>query len=142
VSLASVKAAIERHRRIFDLAENNLGRDFCKAATDGVQANIAGEHDPDGNPWPPLSPDYDEWKSFMYPGQPMGVLHQVMANPHEVAGEVEVTPELATVTYGISEQAREEAAAFQARRKFWGLTEDSRKASKAILDERFRNGVK
>ena len=144
-ALAKIRADLERHRHLFDLDRDHLGRDLCKAATDGAQECIAGEHDPDGKPWDKLSPRYDEWKSFQFPGQPMGVLHQVMANPREVAGEPpEVSAERATVTYGVSEQARQEAEHFQegdARqppRPFWGFTADSTKEAGQILDRKFQ----
>lgn len=140
--LTKVVSTLERHKRIFDLVEGNLGRELCKAATDGAQRCIAEERSPDGSPWPPLKDSYEEWKSFHYPGNSMGVLHGVMANPREVAGVVDVSPELATVAYGVSEQARREAALFQVRRKFFGLTEESRRQSKEILDRRFREGLR
>ncbi|WP_435005157.1 hypothetical protein P12x_003051 [Tundrisphaera lichenicola] len=145
VQFDKIKAILGRHKRLFDLAEGNLGADLCKAATDGCQECLAAEQDPDGNPWPPLSGPYEEWKSFEYPGNPMALLHGVMANPREVAGEIEVAADSATVTYGVSEQARQEAEWFQEGvkrtgqppRRFWGFTSDSLAKARAILDERF-----
>lgn len=142
-AMAKILADTNRHRHLFAMDRDNLGHDLCKAATDGVQECIAGEHDPDGNAWAPLSPKYEEQKAFEYPGQPMAVLHQVMANPHEVAGEVVVSADRATVTYGISEQARQEAEWFQEgnahqpARRFWGFTGASLKEVRSILDKRF-----
>jgi Phage virion morphogenesis family len=148
-NLARMKATLDRHRKLFDLTQDNLGQRLCKAATDGVQACIAGQHEPDGTPWQPLSEHYEEWKAFHYPGLDMGVLHQHMANPHEVAGEVEVYAARAVVTYGISEQARQEAVWFQEgsgrpghgqpARRFWGFTADSLEAVKAILGDRLKS---
>jgi hypothetical protein len=142
-ALAKIRADIARHKKLFDLERDELGKHLCKAATDGVQECFAGQHSPDGEGWEYLSPKYDEWKSFQFPGNPIGVLHQVMANPNEVAGEVVVTPDKATVTYGISDQARDEAVYFQEgnshqpERRFWGLTETSVDKSKTLLDARF-----
>ena len=142
-AMAKIKADLERHKKLFDLSVDHLGRDLCKAATDGAQECIADEKAPDGSAWPPLSEAYDEWKSFHYSGRPMGVLHQVMANPHEVAGEVEVSAERATVTYGVSEQAKAEASWFQEGdqhrppRRFWGFTDASLSRAREILDARF-----
>lgn len=142
-AMAKIQADVDRHRHLFDLDRDNLGNDLCKAATDGVQANIADERSPDGSPWAPLSAAYDEWKSFQFPGEPMAVLHQVLANPHEVAGEVAVAAERATVTYGVSGRARQEAAWFQEGnahqppRRFWGFNDGSLATVRAILDARF-----
>jgi hypothetical protein len=142
-AMAKFHADIDRHRHLFDLDRNNLGQDLCKAATDGVQATIAAEESPDGTHWDKLSPAYEDWKSYQFPGEPIAVLYQVMANPHEVAGEVVVTTLEATVTYGITEQARREAQWFQEGdadqppRPFWGLTTAGVADSKKILDARF-----
>jgi hypothetical protein len=146
---AKIVAALGRHKKLFDLTRDDLGRRLCKVATDGVQECIAGQHAPDGSPWPPLDKHYEEWKSFHFPGLPMGVLHQHMANPHEVAGEVVVTADGAKVTYGISDLARREASWFQdpedgrqPPRRFWGLTEKSRAESRNLLDKRFKDGIR
>lgn len=142
--LSKVLAVLDRHRKLFDLTRDNLGRDLCKAATDGVQATIAAEQSPDGVPWAPLSEKYEEFKQFQYPGQPIAVLHGIMADPHEVAGIVSVANSWAEVTYGRSEQAREEAHWFQEgngrqpARPFWGFTAQSLKQAGEILDARFK----
>lgn len=142
--LAKIVDILERHRRLFDLREGGLGADLCKAATDGVQATIAAEADPDGTPWPVLSEKYAEYKSFQFPGEPIAVLHKVMADPHEVAGELDITIDRATATYGRTDRARAEASWFQdpanpnqPPRKFWGFTAQSVKAATDILDARF-----
>lgn len=142
-AMSRIRADMDRHRHAFDLDRNNLGRDLCKAATDGVQATIAAEESPDGKRWDELSEEYDEWKSFQFPGEPIAVLHQIMADPHQVAGEPPaVTADLAEVTYGITEQAKQEAAWFQEggngrpARPFWGLTAASIAESGRILDAR------
>jgi hypothetical protein len=148
MSLEKIKASLAKHRKCFDLVEGGLGRELCKVATDGAQACIAGQQAPDGSPWPALSPAYEEWKEFHHPGLPMGLLFGVMANPREVAGTIEVTPDKATVTYGVSAEARAEASYFQEGdehqppRRFFGLTDESRARSKEILDERFKSVFK
>jgi hypothetical protein len=148
-ALARVLGDIERHRHAFDLDSENLGRDLCKAATDGVQGCIAREESPDGTRWDDLSPHYEEWKRFQFPGEPIGVLHKHMADPHEVAGEVDAKSDEATVTYGISEQARLEATWFQdpenpnqPPRPFWGFTAESLAEVEKILDARFNKVVR
>ena len=143
-ALAKIRADMARHRHLFDLDRDGLGKSLCKAATDGVQECIAGEHDPDGEGWEYLSPKYEEWKEFTHPGLQISLLYGVMDNPREVAGEVQVSPEKATVTYGITEAAKEQASWFQEgnahqpARRFWGLTPDSIEESKALLDRRFK----
>jgi hypothetical protein len=139
-----IMADLERHRHLFDLDRDGLGADLCKAATDGVQYAIAREEAPDGARWPDLSGPYEERKRFTHPGNPMAVMEGTMADPKEVAGEVEVTRDRATVTYGRTERARQEAAWFQEGdgnqppRPFWGFTSESLAEVRKILDERFR----
>lgn len=143
--MIAIQADLDRHRHPFDMTRDNLGQDLCKAATDGCQECIAREESPDGSPWAPLSKDYAEWKAFHYPGSPIGVVHLVMANPREVAGEVIATPNKAEVTYGVSGQAKQEASWFQEGdpahnrppRRFWGFTRDSLATVRVILDRRF-----
>lgn len=146
---SKIVADLERHKKLFDLTRDDLGRQLCKAATDGCQECIAGQHAPDGSPWAPLDRHYEEWKAFHFPGLPMGVLHQVMSNPNEVAGEVDVTADRARVTYGITEQAKEEANWFQdpegghqPPRRFFGLTEGAQEESRKLLDKRFKDGFR
>jgi hypothetical protein len=135
---------MERQRHTFDMDRNNLGKDLCKAFTDGVQDNIANEHSAEGEGWEYLSEKYAEWKSFQFPGNPMAVLHQIMANPHEIAGEMTtLTAETAITTEGITETGKQEYDWFssgndhQPGRPSWGFTPDSRKESGDILDKRF-----
>jgi hypothetical protein len=142
-ALAKIRADIERHRHLFDLDRDELGKKLCKAATDGVQQCIAEEREPDGASWAPLSQKYEEWKSFQFPGQPIAVLYQHMADPKEVAGEVVVQANQAVVTYGVSALAKQEASFFQEGnahqppRRFWGFTKESTAEARALLDARF-----
>lgn len=145
--LGAIRADLERHKHLFDLTRDDLGRRLCKASTDGVQRCIADECTPEGQPWVPLSEAYEEWKSFQFPGNPMGVLYQHMANPREVAGKVQVTTNQAVVTYGVSDQAKQEATWFQEGsgrpghgqppRPFWGFTDESLAEVAKILDAAF-----
>jgi phage gpG-like protein len=144
-ALAAIRADMDRMRHTFDMDKNNLGRDLCKAFTDGVQDNLANEHSAEGEGWEYLSPAYEEWKEFNYPGQQISYLHGLMDNPREIAGEMTtLTPETAIVTEGISEAAREEYSWFsegnahQPARPSWGFTPDSRKEISDILDKRFQ----
>jgi hypothetical protein len=142
-AMARIASDMDRHRHLFDLARDDLGRKLCKAGTDGVQGCIDRQESPEGVRWADLSATYEEWKSFQFPGNPIGVLHQHMADPHEVAGDIVVSPEHAVVTYGITDQARQEATWFQEgdghqpARPFWGLTADALKEAEGLLDARF-----
>ena len=68
-----ILAAISRHATAFDLTSDKLGESLCKVFTDGVQATIAAEQDPDGTPWADLSEAYAEEKARRFPGKPIGV---------------------------------------------------------------------
>lgn len=142
---AKIRADLERHRHLFDLTRDGLGVALCKAATDGVQYAIAREESPDGTKWADLSPAYAEAKALSHPGNPISLLEGVMDNPREVAGEVVVSAEKATATYGVSDQARQEAIFFQEGnsnqppRPFWGFTKESEAEARRILDERFKS---
>lgn len=142
-TLGKILDRLDRQRHLFDLDRGDLGQELCKAATDGVQYAIAREEDPDGVAWAPLSDAYREAKEFSHPGNPIAVLEGAMADPREVAGTVEVSRDEAAVTYGVSDQARQEATWFQEGnanqppRPFWGLTADAKAESRRILDERF-----
>lgn len=150
MSFQSMLDRITKVRQAMDLTHDGLGEALCKAATDGVQACLAGEHAPDGSSWKELSDRYEGWKSFHYPGNQISLLHGLMDNPREVAGEPGPnTPERAIVTYGVSEQARLEAEWFQKgsgrpghgapERPFWGFTDDSRQKIKEILEARLKS---
>jgi hypothetical protein len=138
-----------KHRRCFDLTEGGLGDDLLKIATDGCMECIEGQHAPDGTQWDDLSEAYAREKERTHPGKPMGVRDELMAQPEEVAGTPDVTPTLAAVTYGISDEARAEASYFingnpaknQPPRNFWGFTKESQQASKEKLDRRFKQMV-
>ena len=144
-----ILAALKRHATAFDLTQGKLGESLCKAFTDGVQASIEAGETPDGSTWPELSAEYAQWKARHFPGQPIGKAHGAMADPEQVAGDVIVFgPEAAFVTYGTTEEAREEAAAFQEgdghqpARPFWGFTAASQQAVGALLEARFRKIIR
>jgi hypothetical protein len=136
-----ILADLDRHKKCFDLTEDGLGDKLLKIATDGVRTSLVNQCDADGNKWPELSEKYAEWKEFHYPGQPMGVLHFVMAQPAEIAGTVYVSTDEARTEYGVTAKAREEMEWFSKRRPFWGLTADSIAKSDECLDARFKSQV-
>lgn len=135
---------IARMRSLFDLTRDDLGKTLCEIATDGVMDNMQDETDPDGNPWAPLSDAYGAWKANQFPGQPMAVLHHLMADPAQVKGIQAIARNEAVVTYGVSQEARDEAAWFiegdEARnrppRNFWGITGPALQLIDEMLEQR------
>lgn len=144
-----ILAALDRIAGAFDMTRDGLGADLLKAFAGGVKDTIAKEEAPDGSPWDQLDPDYEAWKSENYPGQPIGFLEEIMATSEQIEGTPRITPEEAETTYGISEVAKDHAAWFQRGdednnqppRPFWGFTESSRAATKAILAARLKKAV-
>jgi hypothetical protein len=147
--MAKILADVRRIAATFDMTQNGLGEDLLKAFTDGVKDTIAREESPDGTPWDQLDPKYEAYKAEHYPGQPIAFLEGLMASAEEIEGEPEVTPEEATCTYGKTALARQLAAWFQQGsdennqppRPFWGFTESSTAAVKAILAKRLSESV-
>lgn len=137
-------ADIARLKALFDLTKDDLGRTLCEIATDGVMDNMQDETDPDGNPWEPLSDAYGTWKAGQFPGQPMAVLHHLMADPAQVRGVLSISRDEAVVTYGVSEEARSEASWFiegdpgrnRPPRNFWGLTQPALQLIDETLEQR------
>jgi hypothetical protein len=134
---------LDKHTTFADLTDDSTGVDLCTIATDGVEATIAEEQSPDGSAWPALSEDYEQWKAKHYPGKPMGHLDEIMADPVEVAGEVTITPDLASVVYGVSDDAKDHAYWFtEGGRPFWGFTPDSLAKAHKYLSKRLRSKLK
>lgn len=147
---ARIIADLERHARAFDMTEDKLGESLCAAFTNGVATSIAAQQAPDGTPWADLSEAYAEQKSRSYPGKPIGVRLGLMAASDEVAGDVIVlAPETAMVTYGVTPEARDEAAWFQRgdpgqnrpARPFWGMTPAAESETQRILAERLKSVI-
>lgn len=137
-----VRDDLVRMRDLFDLSKDDLGRTLCEIATDGVMDNMQDETDPDGGKWEPLSDAYGKWKANQFPGQPMAVLHHLMSDPAQVKGILAISRNEAVVTYGVSEQAREEAAWFieggpnRPARNFWGITGPALQLIDETLEQR------
>jgi hypothetical protein len=118
--------ALERHKTFGDLSAENFGADLCEIATDGCAESLANQVDPTGKSLPALSDRWVKRKGH----STIGVWLGLMSDPVQMAGEVEVTRDSATVTYGVTEDARAEADWFtkgdpkhhRPPRPFWGLT--------------------
>lgn len=103
---------LEAMKAIFDLSQG-VGADFLESTSQAVFAQMAAESDADGNPWPALSSSYERWKSANFPGEPISRLHGLMREIDQVRGDQHVESELASMTFGLDEQARAEAEWFQ-----------------------------
>ena len=112
VGLPPILDELKSLASLFDLG-GGLGEDLLDIATWEILASMDSETDPDGIPWPALSPGYEEWKSEVAPQAPMAVLHGVMKTFVEVAGERHQDPDHASMTYGVTPEARIEAVKFQ-----------------------------
>jgi hypothetical protein len=145
-----IRDALARHQTFLDFTDGLCGDSLLAIFADGVEETIKAQEAPDGTPWDPLSPAYDAWKRRHFPGQPMGRLYDVMADPVQVAGFGSVAPDRATAQYGVSQLARDEASWFQEGdpnqnrppRRFWGFTGKSKGDAKAFLESRFKRIVR
>ena len=143
--LPAIQGDLKSLRNLFDLKRDGLGALLCAIGTDGVQDNLAAEITPDGEAFADLSPLYEAYKEAHFPGQPIAVLHHLMADPAQVAGIVRVNSHEAEVTYGVSGEARAEAEWFiegnerQPPRDFWGLTKEALQRIGETCDARFES---
>ena len=134
---------LDKHKTFADLTDGSAGVDLLTIATDGVEATIAKQQSPDGTRWPELSEDYAQWKAKHYPGKPMGHLDEIMADPIEVAGTVAVTSDLASVVYGVGDEAKDHADWFtKGGRPFFGFTPESHARAHKYLTKRLRSKLK
>lgn len=99
--------------RMFDLARYNTGLRALDLAAQGVLDCFQNEADPDGVPWPPLDPSYEGWKTATVGSKPIGYLFGVMSDMAQIQGISVITADQATMTYGITEEAKIEATKFQ-----------------------------
>lgn len=116
---------------LFDFTKNDLGESATEIQVETVLDAMNAEVDCDGIPWADLSASYEEWKSKVAPGQPIGVLYGHMKTVDQLEGEQDIRPKLIEHTYGTDDIARTEALKFQLgglvtgtnqpQRHFWGF---------------------
>jgi hypothetical protein len=105
--LAAIKSAL-------DLTHDGLGGKAAEATAAAVFEYMEVQVDPDNNPWVGLSDAYAERKARLAPGAPMAeFLGRVMKDPDQLRGELDISPDRMEQTYGLTDQARNEAAWFQ-----------------------------
>lgn len=100
--------------RVFDLTRDRLAYRAQEIVAEVILADMQQELDPDGSPWPALSPAYAEWKAKQVGSQPMAVLYGLMRTMENLRGQdMDVRPTEATFVFGQDAQAQAEAAWFQ-----------------------------
>lgn len=138
---------LERHKTMFDLTRDDLGRKLLDAASINCWLSLTNQEDAQGNALAPLSPDYAKAKEKDKPGYPIGVYDAEMVKREHFFGERRIESDEAEVIYGKNDKAREEAAWFiegypnnnRPPRPFWGLTAQTIKESEDILAARLRD---
>ncbi|HWE38554.1 MAG TPA: hypothetical protein VG406_18430 [Isosphaeraceae bacterium] len=111
-NLKEVLAGLDGLRSLGDLDRDGLGEALLDAASAGVKATAEAGTDPDGAPWPRLSPAYAAAKAASHPGRPIGVRDGVMLSDGALRGERDIGPRRAEVTFGDSAEARDELGWF------------------------------
>jgi hypothetical protein len=125
-------AEIDRMQDAFILTKNQFGEELCTIAAQGVDECTSAGCDSEGNSWPPLSYEYQQWKSTVAPGKPIGVLFMAMLQWKELIGRLTINTYAMVQRYGVSMIARIHAYKFQEGgavtggkqppRPFWGFT--------------------
>jgi hypothetical protein len=140
---AAILRDLKLHEHLFDLTRDDLGEQLLDIAGEAMLRNLDAELDADGAPLAPLSEGYGQWKAKAAPGRPIGELYGELKDPANFEGERRITPEVAISVFGVTQEARDEAAAFiegndrQPPRNFHGLTIEALQLSDEALDRRF-----
>jgi hypothetical protein len=145
---AAVVADIERMRDAFDFTKNGLDLAVAGASARGIDEQMDSQADPDGTPWEPLSERYDRWKQLTVGGLPMAELFHVMKTIEQLTGSLEVSRDRMVQTYGVTEEARQEAYWFQdpqgdqPPRRFYELNAAAIDHVTQVLDDRFADAIR
>jgi hypothetical protein len=110
---AAIAADFERFKTLFDFTRNDLGKEVAELIAAGIFEYMDAQVDPSNIPWVPLSDKYAEWKAKRFPGEKMSELYLRMKAPDQLKGEVEITTHRVAQTYGLDDEARQEAVWFQ-----------------------------
>lgn len=136
------RKGIRALRRVLDLDRKGLGEKLLDAAFEGIKLNCMMGLDSDGRPWPELSAAYAAWKAARYPGSRIGYRDETMLADDQLRGVRAVARHEARMTYGVTDDARQEAGYFiegdparhRPAREFYALTTLAVALSGAILD--------
>jgi hypothetical protein len=152
--IPDIIAALNDLMGCFDLelprAGGTLGEKLLDLAAEGVIDCFLTETDPDGNPWPPLSPTYEQEKQKLVGSQPIGYLYGLLADPAEIVGRRTITADTASMEYGVTQAARDEADWFETGdpsrnrppRPFYGITRTAETRIGRFLDDHFDKVMK
>lgn len=141
-TMAEIIAEIQGFNKLFDLTRDGLGPEMAQAAAGGILDALDAEVDYDLQPFAPLSPSYSQWKQTHQPG-PIGRLYGLMKEPRHVLGQVAVSADSMSQTYGESDDARAEATSFQEGggnqppRRFYALNPLALDAVTKVVDRYF-----
>jgi hypothetical protein len=136
---------LAEHAKIFRLDEHRLGERLLDIAAEEVEGLFLDQKDADGNDWPDLSEEYEKWKATHSSSSAIGTLWGMMSDPANIAGVRAISADEATMTYGVTQAARDEAEWFQegnaARnqppRQFYALSAQAESRIGAFLDSHF-----
>lgn len=143
--LMSILRDLDRQVHAFDLDRDDLAEDLMDVAAEVIRRDIDSQTDPDGQPWPELSPAYAEWKATVAPGNPMAFLYRQMIDNEQILGESWVSATMARMVFGVDETPKQEAVYFQEGnpennqppRPFYAFSIECLTRMDALLDQRF-----
>ena len=107
-----IASDLRRHAEAFRL-DSGLGVELAEASASGIFEYMEAMTDPSNAPWQPLSPKYAAWKAKHYPGRITAERELEMKAPDHLKGQLEIQAHMVIQTYGLNEQAKNEAAWFQ-----------------------------
>jgi hypothetical protein len=145
-----VMTDIEKFMDLFDFTRNpGFTFRLLEAQVNAMQQRSGQEQDPNGSPWRSLDEDYAQDKLNMVGFiHPIGVLTGEMLDAFNLFGTSDVTGNQITHYYGLTEEAKYTATAFQegaaftgypnhAARPFFGFGDLSELLLAQVADEQF-----
>lgn len=141
--LNAILADFRRHRRFADFTHQGMGKDLIEIDIQAIKRRTRGQFDAQGKSWPSLSAAYEEWKRKYFGNRPIGVLHGMMLAIDQLRGLAFISATSMRVTYGTTQQARDEATWFQEGnanqppRPFYEFDAQGDADKTAYLDHRF-----
>lgn len=108
-----IYADIDHMIGLFDFTTGGLGDKATALVSQSILDSMDAEVDCDGIPWAALSYGYEQWKTSVAPGQPIGVLWGSMKTLDQLEGEQIIQPKHIVHTYGKDAMVRTEAMKFQ-----------------------------
>ena len=135
---------LHRHKQCWDFSQDRLAEDAAEAAAMGIYITMDYQTDPDGQTWDKLNEKYAKWKAKHRPGMLIGERDGHMKTQEELKGEITLDPDGMTQTYGLDDQAQNEAEWFsegndhRPAREFYALNAKAEELLNAVFDTRFK----